>query len=172
MNQDDIDKRVTGVVKKLMLQTVVDSTIGSDKLGGISPEYRKLVSIACEMVVDPGLLFLDEPTTGLDAASARNVMQSVKNLSATRAVVCTIHQPSAEIFEVFTDVLLMQKGGRLCYFGSREEIADYFEEQGFPKIEKGINVADYALECSMMVGDECPGKDRVTSAESKMDITS
>jgi len=172
LSESDIGKRVVGIVKKLMLQTVVDSMIGSDKKGGISPEYRKLVSIACEMVVDPGLLFLDEPTTGLDAASARNVMKAVKRLSATRAVVCTIHQPSAEIFDVFTDVLLMQRGGRVCYFGDSYETADYFHEMGFPEVEEGVNVADYILECSMCTGDACPGENRVLDPDSNVDITS
>jgi len=148
-SETHIQDRVDSTVRKLRLQSVADDIIGDVLKGGISPEYRKKLTIACELVMDPGLLFLDEPTTGLDSASARNVMSCVKELSKTRAVVCTIHQPSSEIFSNFDTMLLLERGGTICYFGPCEKIADYFEGKGFPQYEKGVNVADYALDCSV-----------------------
>jgi len=96
----------------------------------------------------PSLLFLDEPTTGLDSASARNVMEVVKKLAYSIPVVCTIHQPSEEIFCKFDSMILMEKGGRICYFGKRSEMVEYFESHGFPKCEAGRNPGDYSLECA------------------------
>eukprot|EP00494_Astrolonche_serrata_P033128 UN33397 len=114
--------------------------------------------------MNPGLLFLDEPTTGLDSASARNVMASVRRLAKTRAVICTIHQPSEEIFETFDGVLLMQKGGRICYFGDRTNVVKFFESNGFPKYAEGTNVADYALDCASCEEAKLP-KDFKTPAD-------
>lgn len=67
---------------------------------GVSPEVRKKVTIAVELVFNPAILFLDEPTTSLDSKSALAVMQTVRASCQHKAVLCTIHQPSAEVFEV------------------------------------------------------------------------
>jgi len=68
-------------------------------------EQRKRLTVAVELVSNPSVILMDEPTTGLDARSAAIVMRAVKNISETgRTVVCTIHQPSTEIFEAFDEV--------------------------------------------------------------------
>merc|ERR1719168_365331 len=108
----------------------MNDVIGNDEEGGIAPEYRKKVTIGVELVMDPGLLFLDEPTTGLDSASAYAVMHCVKRLASDMSVVCTIHQPSKEVFEVFDYMMLLKPGGRVCYFGDVDTMDDYFREAG------------------------------------------
>lgn len=155
------DDRVEDTLDKLELQPIAHQLIGNDFEGGISPEYRKKVTIGVELVVDPGLLFLDEPTTGLDSASAYNVMQTVQKLSTDMAVVCTIHQPSKEVFQVFDVMMLLKKGGHVVYFGpvypEKDEngqdvpgtgMAPYFKEVGFPPHDGNQNLADYAVECA------------------------
>ena len=73
-------------------------------------------------------MFLDEPTTGLDSQSALSVMKLVQDICGRdgKAVVCTIHQPSSEIFELFDSILLLQKGGRVGYFGPVKSMESYF----------------------------------------------
>jgi energy-coupling factor transporter ATP-binding protein EcfA2 len=86
---------------------------------GLSVEQRKRVTIAVEMTANPSILFLDEPTSGLDSRAARIVMRAVRRVAASgRTVVCTIHQPSYEIFSMFDNLLLLKTGGFVVYNGS------------------------------------------------------
>ncbi|KAF3953773.1 hypothetical protein CMV_020818 [Castanea mollissima] len=72
---------------------------------GLSTEQHKWLTIAGELVANPSIIFMDEPTTGLDARAAATVIQAVKNVADTgRTIVCTIHQPSIDIFEAFDEV--------------------------------------------------------------------
>ncbi len=104
------------------------------------------------MVANPSLLFLDEPTSGLDSRAAAIVMRAIKNVAKTnRTVICTIHQPSAYLFEMFDNLLLLQKGGKTVYFGPLGEhsanLIQYMEAiPGAPKIGPGANPATYMLE--------------------------
>lgn len=92
------------------LYDIQDLIVGIPGVSGISYEQRKRLTIAVELVSNPSILFMDEPTSGLDARSAAIVMRVVKNIVSTRrTVVCTIHQPSIDIFEAFDEVLSRQK---------------------------------------------------------------
>lgn len=80
--------------------------VGLPGVSGLSREQRKRLTIAVELVANPSIIFMDEPTTGLDAKAAAIVMRTVRNVvDAGRAVVCTIHQPSIDIFEAFDEVI-------------------------------------------------------------------
>ena len=80
--------------------------VGIPGTNGLSTEQRKRLTIAVELVSNPSIIFMDEPTSGLDARAAAIVMRAVKNVADTgRTVVCTIHQPSIEIFEAFDEVI-------------------------------------------------------------------
>jgi ABC-type multidrug transport system ATPase subunit len=82
-----------------------NAMVGIPGATGLSAEQRKRLTIAVELVASPSILFLDEPTTGLDARAAAIVMRTVrKTVDTGRTVVCTIHQPSVEIFESFDEV--------------------------------------------------------------------
>ena len=79
--------------------------VGIPGVNGLSTEQRKRLTIAVELVSNPSIIFMDEPTSGLDARAAAIVMRAVKNVADTgRTVVCTIHQPSIDIFEAFDEV--------------------------------------------------------------------
>lgn len=129
------------------LQEVVDDLIGDVDTGGVSPEMRKKVTIAVELVMNPGILFLDEPTTGLDAPSAIAVMNAVESLSRKISVLCTIHQPSAPVFAKFNYMLLLQKRGTVAFFGPTTDIQSYFERVN-PSFTNSANrnLAEYALD--------------------------
>jgi energy-coupling factor transporter ATP-binding protein EcfA2 len=100
--------------------------------GRMSFEQRKRVSIALELAANPAIMFLDEPTTGLDARSAEVVIHNIRTIAKTgRTIVCTIHQPSPSVFFAFDKLLLLKKGGRVVYFGDvgaeANAIVQYFE---------------------------------------------
>ncbi|GJQ11298.1 hypothetical protein GpartN1_g3089.t1 [Galdieria partita] len=118
---------------------------------GLPPETKKRVTIGVELVVNPLVLFLDEPTSGLDARAALVVMRAIRRIAhAGHTVVCTIHQPSTEIFEMFDDLLLLQRGGHVVYFGPlgvhSKVMIDYFVRNGATPIQQGRNPADWMLE--------------------------
>lgn len=79
--------------------------VGLPGVDGLSTEQRKRLTIAVELVANPSIVFMDEPTSGLDARAAAIVMRTVRNIVNTgRTIVCTIHQPSIDIFESFDEV--------------------------------------------------------------------
>jgi ABC-type multidrug transport system ATPase subunit len=96
---------VNEVLETIELEEIKDSIVGIPGISGLTTEQRKRLTIAVELVSNPSIIFMDEPTTGLDARAAAIVMRAVKNIAETgRTVVCTIHQPSIDIFEAFDEV--------------------------------------------------------------------
>ncbi|KAJ0092905.1 hypothetical protein Patl1_24753 [Pistacia atlantica] len=143
---------VNEVLETIELDEIKDSLVGLPGVSGLSTEQRKRLTIAVELVANPSIIFLDEPTSGLDARAAAIVMRAVKNVVETgRTVVCTIHQPSIDIFEAFDDLILMKSGGRIIYCGPlglhSSKVIQYFENiRGVPKIKDNYNPATWMLE--------------------------
>ncbi|MBW0486549.1 hypothetical protein O181_026264 [Austropuccinia psidii MF-1] len=114
-------------------------------------EARKRVTIGVELAAKPQLLlFLDEPTTGLDGQSAYNIVRFLRKLaSAGQAILCTIHQPNALLFENFDRLLLLKSGGRCVYFGDigkdSHVIREYFRRNG-AVCPQNANPAEFMLE--------------------------
>jgi energy-coupling factor transporter ATP-binding protein EcfA2 len=115
--------------------------------------FCRLLTIGVEMVANPSVLFLDEPTSGLDSRAALIVMRVVKKIVRTgRTVLCTIHQPSSEVFFLFDRLLLLRTGGRLVYFGpcgyQGQKIVEYFTKVNpdARPIAKQENPASWMLE--------------------------
>ena len=119
---------------------------------GLSTEQRKRLTIAVELVANPSIIFMDEPTSGLDARAAAIVMRTVRNTVNTgRTVVCTIHQPSIDIFEAFDELVLVKRGGEIIYVGPlgkySSELISYFSAiPGVPPIASTYNPATWMLE--------------------------
>lgn len=100
-----LQKFVKEVIETIELDDIKDRIVGVAGQSGLSTEQRKRLTIAVELVSNPSIIFMDEPTSGLDARAAAIVMRAVKNVVATgRTTVCTIHQPSIDIFETFDEV--------------------------------------------------------------------
>lgn len=96
---------VNEVLETIELDGIKDALVGIPGVSGLSTEQRKRLTIAVELVSNPSIIFMDEPTTGLDARAAAIVMRAVKNVADTgRTIVCTIHQPNIDIFEAFDEV--------------------------------------------------------------------
>lgn len=123
---------VDEVLHILELDTIADRVIGDEITPGLSAGQLKRVTIGVELVANPSVLFLDEPTSGLDSRAALVVMRVIKRIASTgRSVVCTIHQPSSELFYMFDRLLLLKSGGKEVFFGDvgeqGSELVHYFE---------------------------------------------
>ncbi|XP_047316976.1 ABC transporter G family member 35-like [Impatiens glandulifera] len=156
---------VDQVMDLVELDNLKDAIVGLPGVSGLSTEQRKRLTIAVELVANPSIIFMDEPTSGLDARAAAIVMRTVRNTVDTgRTVVCTIHQPSIDIFEAFDELLLMKRGGQVIYSGplgrNSQKIVEYFEAvPGIPKIKEMYNPATWMLEVSSVAAEVRLGMD-------------
>ncbi|TFL02988.1 pleiotropic drug resistance ABC transporter [Pterulicium gracile] len=137
---------VEEIIELLELQDLSEALVHS-----LSVEARKRLTIGVELASKPELLlFLDEPTSGLDAQSAWNLVRFLKKLANQgQAILCTIHQPSALLFESFDRLLLLERGGLTVYFGDigadSNVIRDYYRRNGAP-CPSNMNPAEFMLE--------------------------
>eukprot|EP00253_Pinus_taeda_P001138 PITA_01138 len=158
---------VAEVMELVELTPLRDALVGLPGVTGLSTEQRKRLTIAVELVANPSIIFMDEPTSGLDARAAAIVMRTVRNTVNTgRTVVCTIHQPSIDIFEAFDELLLLKRGGQIIYAGPlgrhSHKLIEYFEAvPEIPQIIEGYNPATWALEVSSIAVEERLGVDFV-----------
>ncbi|KAG0364544.1 ABC-2 type transporter-domain-containing protein [Gamsiella multidivaricata] len=152
VSEAEKDAYVEEIIKILEMENIADAVIGTTESGfGISVEERKRLTIGVELVAKPKLLFLDEPTSGLDAQASYNIMRFMRKLTDQgQAILCTIHQPSSQLFAFFDDLLLLAKGGRTVYFGDlgpdSSMLISYFERNGAPKCAPHANPAEYILD--------------------------
>ncbi|BGP44752.1 ATP-binding cassette transporter snq2 [Rhodotorula kratochvilovae] len=144
------DAYVEEVIQLLELEDQADAMIGFPGFG-LSVEGRKRVTIGVELASKPQLLlFLDEPTSGLDGQSAYNIVRFLRKLAAAgQAILVTIHQPNALLFENFDRLLLLKSGGRTVYFGDigkdSHVLREYLAKNG-AVCPENANPAEYMLE--------------------------
>ena len=143
---EEIEKRVNEVISILELTRAKNTIVGNSMLKGISGGEKRRLCIAMELLTYPKLLFLDEPTTGLDSVTALIVCKKLKDLgdSGKCTVVCTIHQPQSKIFDLI-DFLILLKEGNIVYQGASNAALGFFEKAGFicPSL---TNPADFLLD--------------------------
>ena len=142
---------VETVLDLLEMNSFADAIVG-EAGEGLNVEQRKRLTIGVELAAKPSLLlFLDEPTSGLDAQAAWSIVRFLKKLAKEgQAILCTIHQPSGELFNQFDRLLLLQKGGKTVYFGDIGEnsrtLLSYFEQRSGIKCDADANPAEYILD--------------------------
>ncbi|KAJ3309549.1 hypothetical protein HDV04_005932 [Boothiomyces sp. JEL0838] len=157
---------VMELISDFGLETVKNTIIGTPLMKGCSGGQVRRVSVASQMIgLKGGILFLDEPTSGLDSVAAGAIINIVRNIASREntTVICTIHQPSTETFELFSHMLLLGQG-QTVYFGPREEAITYFETVGHP-IPVRANPSDVYLLLTNVDFDEDleAGKDRLVA---------
>ncbi|GKZ71138.1 hypothetical protein AnigIFM60653_003613 [Aspergillus niger] len=142
---------VEEVIKLLGMEAYADAVVGVPG-EGLNVEQRKRLTIGVELAAKPQLLlFLDEPTSGLDSQTSWSILDLIDTLTKHgQAILCTIHQPSAMLFQRFDRLLFLAKGGKTVYFGEIGEksstLASYFERNGAPKLPTEANPAEWMLE--------------------------
>ncbi|RDA82442.1 hypothetical protein CP532_4514 [Ophiocordyceps camponoti-leonardi (nom. inval.)] len=142
---------VDEVIKLLDMDEYADAVVGVPG-EGLNVEQRKRLTIGVELAAKPPLLlFVDEPTSGLDSQTSWAILDLLQRLTeAGQAVLCTIHQPSAVLFQRFDRLLFLAKGGKTVYFGDIGEnsktMIDYFERNGGHPCPAEANPAEWMLE--------------------------
>uniref|UniRef100_A0A8K9UI62 Broad substrate specificity ATP-binding cassette transporter ABCG2 n=1 Tax=Oncorhynchus mykiss TaxID=8022 RepID=A0A8K9UI62_ONCMY len=109
--QKEKDARVNDLITELGLTKVADAKVGTQMIRGISGGERKRTNIGMELIIDPSVLFLDEPTTGLDASTANSVLLLLKRMANQgRTIIMSIHQPRYSIYRLFDSLTLLVSG--------------------------------------------------------------
>lgn len=141
---------VDTIVDLLEMHDIENTLIGNTGMG-LSIEQRKRLTIGVELVSKPSILmFLDEPTSGLDGQAAYNIVRFLRKLADVgQAVLVTIHQPSAQLFSQFDNLLLLAQGGKTVYFGAIGKngatLKEYFARHGAP-CPKDANPAEHMID--------------------------
>ena len=142
---------VDEVIKLLEMEEYADAVIGVPG-EGLNVEQRKRLTIGVELAAKPPLLlFVDEPTSGLDSQTSWAILDLLEKLTKSgQAILCTIHQPSAMLFQRFDRLLFLAKGGRTVYFGdigkNSKTMTSYFERNGGFPCPTEANPAEWMLE--------------------------
>uniref|UniRef100_A0A7N8XNS1 Broad substrate specificity ATP-binding cassette transporter ABCG2-like n=1 Tax=Mastacembelus armatus TaxID=205130 RepID=A0A7N8XNS1_9TELE len=145
VSQQEKEEKINRLIQELGLTRVADSRVGTQLIRGISGGERKRTNIGMELIIDPPVLFLDEPTTGLDASTANSVLLLLKRMSNHgRTIILSIHQPRYAIYRLF-DSLTLLVTGKQVYHGPAQNALEYFADIGYT-CEPHNNPADFFLD--------------------------
>ena len=133
------------LIHSVGLEEFQDTKAGNEIMRGLSSGNKRRLSVALALAKRPKILFLDEPTSGVDSASAVRMMSFLKKIAAEENVgVCTIHQPPASIFAGFDNAMVLSMG-RVAYFGKAKKMGAYLAEIGSPA-PADANPAEFILD--------------------------
>lgn len=144
-----IGNNATKTFRLMLIENILDSLklskVKDTKVDRLSGGQKKRLSIALELIDNPPIMFLDEPTTGLDSMASLQCISALQTLAKNgRTVICTIHQPSAALYQLF-DYIYLVADGQCMYAGTPDNTVSYFAQQGF-QCPEYHNPADYMLE--------------------------
>ena len=127
-SREKIAELVEKVLKSLGLSEIRNLKIGSPLEKTISGGQRKRLNIGLELLREPTILFVDEPTSGLSSRDSENIMDLLKELSLRgKMIFVVIHQPSSDIFKMFDTLIILDVGGFQIYYGNPAESVNYFQ---------------------------------------------
>ncbi len=130
LSEDEINAKVDKTLKDLGLYERKDLQVGSPLNKMISGGQRKRLNIALELIREPGVLFVDEPTSGLSSRDSENVMNLLRELSLKgKLVFVVIHQPSSDIYKMFDKMFILDTGGYPVYYGNPTESIIHFKTE-------------------------------------------
>jgi ABC-type multidrug transport system ATPase subunit len=145
VSQAERKQLVEEVIMELSLKEAADTRIGNHAHKGCSGGEKRRTSIGVQLLSNPSLLWLDEPTTGLDSTSAYQVVKTLQNLARRgRTIIVTIHQPRSEIYSLFDNVVLLTRGSP-AYAGSATDCLPYFTKLGH-EMPPFTNPAEYLID--------------------------
>lgn len=153
---------VEQVILELGLKECAGTVVGNEWRKGISGGEKRRVTIGCQLLTNPSVLSLDEPTTGLDSFTARHLVSTLVNLARRgRTVVMSIHQPRSDIFKMFDGIILLSRGN-VVYSGPTLDVVKYFEDLGYP-CPPMVNPGDHLIDISS-VDNRTPEREVITKA--------
>eukprot|EP00746_Dinoflagellata_sp_MGD_P132095 gnl/MRDRNA2_/MRDRNA2_65812_c0_seq1.p1 gnl/MRDRNA2_/MRDRNA2_65812_c0~~gnl/MRDRNA2_/MRDRNA2_65812_c0_seq1.p1 ORF type:complete len:656 (+),score=109.62 gnl/MRDRNA2_/MRDRNA2_65812_c0_seq1:101-2068(+) len=142
--QEDQAQHVLDLLNSLGLAKCSETLVGNDRMKGVSGGERKRTSVGVELVTQSAMLFLDEPLSGLDAYAAYTVVETLRDIANSGVpVLCTVHQPSSEIFQAFDDVIIIHDG-EIVFQGPTKRLPGYLSELGHA-CPQNFNPADHVM---------------------------
>ncbi|MFC2123240.1 ATP-binding cassette domain-containing protein [Bacteroidota bacterium] len=129
LSKEEIEKLVDKTLSNLGLLEIKNLKVGSPLNKKISGGQRKRLNIGLELLREPAVMFVDEPTSGLSSRDSENIMDLLKELTLKgKLIFCVIHQPSSDIFKMFDRLVILDVGGYQIYYGNPIESVVYFKE--------------------------------------------
>lgn len=126
---NDIDALVTGVLRDIGLYEQRHLKVGSPAKKVISGGQRKRLNIGLELLAENELMMFDEPTSGLSSKDSERILRLIKQLALRgKLIFVVIHQPSSRLYQLFDQIVLLDQGGKLAFFGEKDEALRYFED--------------------------------------------
>ena len=128
LSRRDRSRRLDAKLIELGLGERRDAVVGSPESKFLSGGERKRLNLGLDMIGMSDVYLFDEPTSGLSSKDSEHVMEIIRGLAHNKIVIVTIHQPSSKIFQMFHKAILLDKGGRLVFFGTPSDMLRYFAE--------------------------------------------
>jgi len=145
IRQAERTQLVEEIILELGLKEAANTRIGNHAHKGCSGGEKRRTSIGVQLLSNPSLLWLDEPTTGLDATSASQVVKTLQTLARKgRTIIVTLHTPRSEIWDMFDNVILLTRG-RPAYAGSAKHCLSHFAKLGYD-MPPFTNPAEYLID--------------------------
>ena len=151
LSDEECEEQVSQLITDLHLEKCLNTRIGNNLKRGVSGGERKRTSIGVELISNPSIVFLDEPTTGLDSFNAYEIIKLLNSLAKekNKVVIFTIHQPCSEIFDLLDKICILALG-KTIFFGKKDDIWDCFEKMNQP-IPQRYNPFDFFIETTNVV---------------------
>ncbi len=124
----DMERRVRAKLMELGLQERRDVLPGDPEDKRLSGGERKRLNVGMDMISQSDVFLFDEPTSGLSSKDSEHVLEIIRSLAHNKIVFVSIHQPSSRLFHLFHKALLLDKGGKVVFFGRPQEMLDYFRK--------------------------------------------
>ena len=128
LSRRDRMRRLEGKLIELGLGERRDAVVGSPERKTLSGGERKRLNLGLDMIGMSDVYLFDEPTSGLSSKDSEHVMEIIRGMAHNKIIIVTIHQPSSKLFQMFHKAILLDKGGRLVFFGTPSDMLRYFAE--------------------------------------------
>jgi ABC-type multidrug transport system ATPase subunit/ABC-type multidrug transport system permease subunit len=128
LSRRDRNRRLEGKLIELGLSERRDSVVGAPMKKTLSGGERKRLNIGLDMIGSADVYLFDEPTSGLSSKDSEHVIEIIRGMAHNKIIIVTIHQPSSKLFQMFHKAILLDKGGRLVFFGTPTDMLRYFAE--------------------------------------------
>ncbi|HEY2102701.1 MAG TPA: ATP-binding cassette domain-containing protein, partial [Chthoniobacterales bacterium] len=128
LSRRDRSRRLEGKLIELGLNERRDAVVGSAIKKTLSGGERKRLNIGLDMIGSADVYLFDEPTSGLSSKDSEHVIEIIRSMAHNKIIIVTIHQPSSKLFQMFHKAILLDKGGRLVFFGTPTDMLRYFAE--------------------------------------------
>ena len=128
LSRRDRMRRLEGKLIELGLGERRDAVVGSAVKKTLSGGERKRLNIGLDMIGMSDVYLFDEPTSGLSSKDSEHVIEIIRSMAHNKIIIVTIHQPSSKLFQMFHKAILLDKGGRLVFFGTPSDMLRYFAE--------------------------------------------